>query len=231
MNTAYTTIININNMYNKTFNNAQEAFEYYYDMIPIHGVDFSDTKALFNVGFTILNPLDNEIKTSYRKWNAKYAHSEWLWYLSGDPNIEKLGDIYGKVPKIWKRMANIKGHVNSNYGYQWNRNDQLNAIITKLRTEPTTRQACISIYDGKEIEKYYNDTPCTYAINFTVLNEKLNMSVMMRSNDLWFGFCNDQYCFSLLQKYIAGCVNIDPGTYFHFVNNIHLYNRNLNAKQ
>ena len=29
MNTAYTTIININNMYNKTFNNAQEAFEYY----------------------------------------------------------------------------------------------------------------------------------------------------------------------------------------------------------
>ncbi len=231
MNTAYTTIININNMYNGTFNNAQEAFEYYYDVIQQHGTDFSDTKALFNVGFTILNPLDNEIKTSYRKWNAKYAHSEWLWYLSGDPNIKKLGDIYGKVPKIWKRVADLFGFVNSNYGHQWNRNDQLELVIRMLKTKPDTRKASISIYDGKEITNYSNDTPCTYAVNFAIYNDKLNMSVMMRSNDLWFGFCNDQYCFSLLQKYVAESVNIDIGTYFHFVNNIHLYNRNLNAKQ
>jgi thymidylate synthase len=83
----------------------------------------------------------------------------------------------------------------------------------------------------KKSTNYANDTPCTYAVNFAIYNDKLNMSVMMRSNDLWFGFCNDQYCFSLLQKYVAESVNIDIGTYFHFVNNIHLYNRNLNAKQ
>jgi thymidylate synthase len=226
-----TTMINTNNMYNKTFNNAQEAFEYYYNTIQQHGTDFSDTKALFNVGFTILNPLDNEIKTSYRKWNEKYAHSEWLWYLSGDPSINKLGNIYGKIPIIWKRMADLFGFVNSNYGYQWKRNDQLEFIIHMLKAKPDTRKASISIYDGKEITNYSNDTPCTYAVNFTIYNNKLNMSVMMRSNDLWFGFCNDQYCFSLLQKYVAERVDINVGTYFHFVNNIHLYNRNLNAEK
>jgi len=231
MNTAHTTTINIDNMYNNTFNNAQEAFEYYYDMIPRHGVDFSDTKALFNVGFTIINPSDNEIKTSYRKWNARYAHSEWLWYTTTDRSVKMLGDIYGKVPKIWDRMKDENGNVNSNYGYQWNRNDQINKVIEILKSNNQTRQAAISIYDGKEIDDYKLDTPCTYAIHFTVLNKKLNMSVMMRSNDLWFGFCNDQYCFSLLQKYVAECINIDPSTYFHFVNNIHLYNRNLNAQK
>ncbi len=29
-----------------------------------------------------------------------------------------LGEIYGKIPEIWKRMANDEGYVNSNYGYQ-----------------------------------------------------------------------------------------------------------------
>ena len=39
--------------------------------------------------------------------------------LSGDPNIIKLGQLYGKIPPIWERMADSKGNVNSNYGYQW----------------------------------------------------------------------------------------------------------------
>ena len=44
-----------------TFNNAQEAFESYYDLISEQGNDFDNTKTLFNQGFTILNPLDNKI--------------------------------------------------------------------------------------------------------------------------------------------------------------------------
>ena len=55
----------------------------------------------------------------------------------------------------------------------------------------------------KSIDTYAKDTPCTYAVQFTVLNNKLNMSVVMRSNDLWYGFCNDQYCFSKLQQLVA----------------------------
>ena len=52
------------------------------------------------------------------------------------------------------------------------------------------------------------------------------MSVVMRSNDLWFGFCNDQYQFSKLHRYIWGRLDagIEMGTYFHFAHNLHLYN-------
>ena len=35
------------------------------------------------------------------------------------------------------------------------------------------------------------------------------MCVTMRSNDLWYGFCNDQYCFSKLQKMISNELNIE----------------------
>ena len=208
------------------FNTANEAFHKLYDMIIKDGVDFAGTKALFNVGFEIQEPRANAILDSKvkRNWSEEYARAEWQWYLSGDRNIAKLGELYGKVPAIWKRMADVDGNVNSNYGWQWERTSQLDIVIQMLKDNPETRQAAISIYDGKEISDYAHDTPCTYAVQFTVLNDKLNMSVVMRSNDLWYGFCNDQYQFSNLQTLVAYETGYDVGTYYHFAHNLHLYN-------
>ena len=142
-------------------------------------------------------------------------------------NLFKLGDIYGKVPAIWERMANKLGQVNSNYGAQWERRDQLDNVIKMLKRNPDTRQATISIYDGKEMDQYEYDTPCTYAIQFTVVNNKLNMCITMRSNDLWYGFCNDQYCFARLQQIVSEETDYELGSYFHFAHNLHLYEKDL----
>ncbi len=212
------------------FKNANEAYEYFHDQIISEGVDFDNTKALFNVGFTLENPIDNIITNKERKFNIEYAKAEWKWYLSGDRSINKLGEIYGKIPPIWKRMADSKGDVNSNYGYQWERNNQLDKVVDILRENPTTRRATISIYDGKEINDYNRDTPCTYAVQFTILDNKLNMSVYMRSNDLWYGFCIDQYCFSMLQQHVAEMLSIQVGSYYHHAHNLHLYNDKINVK-
>ena len=206
------------------FNNADAAFDHYKNQILLYGIDFDNTKALFNVGFTIENPTDNHISCEQRNWKHEYAEAEWQWYLSGDNNINKLGEIYGKVPEIWKQMADMKGNVNSNYGWQWQRNKQLARVIDMLRNNNNTRQAAISIYDAKEMKSYKYDTPCTYAVQFTIVDNKLNMCVTMRSNDLWYGFCNDQYCFSMLQQLVARELSISVGTYFHFAHNLHLYN-------
>ena len=209
------------------FKNASEAFDYFYIKIKDQGVDFDGTKALFNVGFYMADPLNNGIKSGFRKWSKEYADAEWQWYRSGDPSIKTLGDIYGKVPEIWKRMADATGRVNSNYGYQWQREDQLDKIVNQLAKNKQTRKAAISIYDGKEIYKYDNDTPCTYAVQFTVVDDKLCMSVYMRSNDLWYGFCNDQYQFSMLHKMVADRINMQVGWYYHHAHNLHLYNNKI----
>ena len=217
----------INTVNNKKFETANEAYEYLQDAIIQHGTDFGDTKALFNVGFYILNPLANTITNKERKWNLEYARAEWQWYLSGDRNITKLGKIYGKIPPIWIKMADDEGNVNSNYGYQWQRKRQLDAVVRKLKMDKDTRQACVSIYDGKEMYKYDNDTPCTYAVQFTIVNNKLDMCVTMRSNDLWYGFCIDQYCFSMLQQLVASRLDLPVGIYYHFAHNMHLYNNKI----
>ena len=207
-----------------TFETANEAYEYMHNEIITNGIEFANTKALFNIGFTIENPTNKLITNKERNWNEEYAAAEWAWYLSGDPRVTTLGELYGKIPAIWKNMADKNGEVNSNYGYQWKRNDQLENVINILKHGYDTRQAAISIYDGKEINKYTFDTPCTYAIQFTVVQDKLYMSVYMRSNDLWYGFCNDQYQFASLQEMVAERLNLPVGTYYHHAHNLHLYN-------
>ena len=206
------------------FWNADEAFRYFYKKISKRGRKFADTRALFNIGFTLHKPQMRMIPTEFRKWNHEYAEAEWQWYLSGDNHIKTLGEIYGKIPEIWKRMADKNGNVNSNYGWQWKRNGQLAEVVDMLKYNADTRQATISIYDGKEWDRYINDTPCTYAIQFTIVHGRLDMCVTMRSNDLWYGFCNDQYQFSKLQEMISLELGIEPGVYYHFAHNMHLYN-------
>ena len=213
------------------FYNANEAFEYFYKTISKHGTVFADTRTLFNVGFTMQRPLMNIISDKKREWNLDYAKAEWEWYLSGDKNIKKLGEIYGKIPPIWTRMANAVNEVNSNYGYQWQRGgnhiSQLDYVIDLLKNHKHTRQAAISIYDGKEHPDYKYDTPCTYAVQFTNVENRLNMCVTMRSNDLWYGFCNDQYQFSKLLELVCKETGLDMGSYYHFAHNLHIYSNKL----
>ena len=222
MNTINTIMINTIN--NKVFRNANEAYEYLHDRIIQDGVDFANTKALFNVGFYITDSQDNKIINKERNWKQEYAEAEWKWYLSENRSINKLGEIYGKIPEIWKRMADSENNVNSNYGWQWGRNDQIDYVVDLLKNQPDTRQAVITILDMKEHNTFKFDTPCTYAIQFTIVHGRLDMCVTMRSNDLWYGFCNDQYQFSKIQDMISLELGVEPGVYYHFAHNMHLYN-------
>jgi thymidylate synthase len=214
-------------MYLKSYKNANSAFINLYDFILKNGLIQNNTKAIHNVLLEIRNPLNNIINSSWRKWSKSYADYEWQWYLSKNKNAI---DISNKA-KIWKSLLDENGDVNSNYGYQWSRNDQLETVIDMLRDDSKTRRASISIYDGKEISSYKKDTPCTYSINFYIDKEnKLSMQVMMRSNDLVYGFCNDQYCFSNLMKYVASKLNKEIGSYYHYVCNMHIYERHFKLK-
>jgi thymidylate synthase len=208
------------------FINANEAFEYTLKLLKETKIKHDNTHALFNYGFTIKNPLDNKITNKERLWNEIYAKREWNWYLSKNPNVLELA----KKAKIWLNHMDSSGNVNSNYGAQINRNNQLDIIIDQIKRKQSNRHAWLTIYDGKEKKSspytnngYEKDTPCTLNIGFQFYNNKLNMSVLMRSNDIWFGFCNDQYCFSKIHELVCLETGLDIGEYYHYAANMHLY--------
>lgn len=211
-----------------TFENAYDAFEMMYAEALNKGELRQNTLALFNVGFLLLRPDQNDRFPEWRKFKLQYSKDEWEWYLSQSRSIEA---IKGKA-SIWERIADENGEVNSNYGWQWNRNHQLDRVVRQLTENRETRQAVISIYDGKEAETFKKDTPCTLAIKFNIRQDgKLHMTVMMRSMDIVFGFCNDQYCFSRLQMMVAERLGIKIGTYFHYADDAHVYERHFKLKK
>ena len=216
--------------YIQDFNCASHAFDYFYEMINNEGLKRANgTTRLTNIGFNILNPLDRSIRSDFRKWNNKYAEREWAWYISKNRSVEELK----KFAPIWDKMHNGDNLVNSNYGFLWSENDQLEKIVNSLIEDTLTRQAWVTLYDGKNKDQYTHDTPCTLNIGFEIDGySRLNMTVLMRSNDLWYGFCNDQFCFSKLYEMVLYKLNerlekVYIGNYYHFAADLHLYDQHL----
>lgn len=211
--------------FNWVYKNANQAFSILANRIAECGeMPGNNTIRLQNVGFYMACPEHNHITEDWRQWNPKYAEREWNWYLSHSRDVSELQ----KHAPVWKNMHGGDCQVNSNYGWLWNRNKQLQKVIEKLENNPDTRQAWLTLYDGKEMDDYEHDTPCTLNIGFKILSygdliKALDMTVLMRSNDLIFGFCNDQYCFSQLQKYVASRIGATVGDYYHFAQDLHIY--------
>ena len=180
---------------------------------------------MFNVSFTIDNPLEKVITTPARKFNQDYADYEWDWYLKGDRDAKEISER----AKIWKQMmVPNTTEVNSNYGFFWNYNDQLNKAIEELQRNKDTRRAIVVHYILDELDRYKYDTPCNDVLNFYVKDDKLQLTVFARSIDLWFGFCNDQYTFAKLMELVSKKTGYPVGQMHWFITNCHLYERHWN---
>lgn len=111
--------------------------------------------------------------------------------------------------------------------------DQLRFVLEKFCEDIDTREAVITIHDpiaddfnfkNKKALLKTKDTPCTRSIHFMAVNGKLNCYVHLRSNDLVWGFSAvNVFNFTLMQEYIASMLKIPVGAYYHYADNMHVY--------
>lgn len=184
--------------------------------------------------FRIKDPTLISIQIPSRKFNADYALFEWLWYISRDRNVHNIS----KLAKIWDIIKDEDGTVESNYGYYIFDDTQDNTpspwewCKQELLDDSDSRRATIPI--NQPIHKVRNalDIPCTQYIQFFIRDNKLHLSVNMRSCDIIFGMCNDVFTFSLMQQLMLNELRIDMpdlelGYYYHIVGSLHLYERHF----
>lgn len=67
------------------------------------------------------------------------------------------------------------------------------------------------------------DVPCTVAWHFQLRNNKLELTMFMRSNDVWLGMPYDILCFTTVQRIVAAVLGVECGHYHHIASNLHLY--------
>lgn len=164
-----------------------------------------------------------------RKLNVDYIKSEVLWYLKGD----RFDSSIAEKAKLWSQIINNDGSINSNYGqYIFGKMNQFDNIVKILTEDKDSRRASITILNSDHLFSETKDVPCTYALNFRIRENFLNMTVHMRSQDAVFGMANDAPAFSIIHEMLFNSLKVvhsdlEYGTYTHFADSFHVYERHF----
>ena len=107
---------------------------------------------------------------------------------------------------------------------------QYDILIERLQQDPDTRQAVVTIWNPQlDLQAQKRDYPCTILHQFRIRDNKLNMSVYMRSNDVWLGAAYDFFQFTRVQIAMASVLGIEPGKYTHHVGSLHIYEQHYES--
>ena len=163
---------------------------------------------------------------SIRNISKRYCAAELLWYLMGDNSV----DFIGKYASMWNRITDDGKTNNSAYGYiiKYKHGfDQLEKMVELLKADIHSRRAVININVPNENVIETKDEMCTVCLQFLVRDNKLNLSVVMRSNDCLRGFPFDCISFCEWQKYVADRLGLEYGSYTHHAISLHIYERDF----
>lgn len=130
----------------------------------------------------------------------------------------------------FKNFTEDNGLFHGAYGLRTK--GQYEVIIERLKADPDTRQAVITIWNPEyDLQPSKRDYPCTVLHQFRIRDGKLNMSVYMRSNDVWLGAAYDFFQFTRVQIAIASILGVEVGTYNHHVGSLHIYEQHYEAAE
>jgi len=184
------------------------------------------TREINNCCLVVRAPSIKDYWLPYRKLSKKYLNAELNWYWSGDNSCKTIG----QYAKMWLAITDDGETSNSAYGYILQKKygfNQIEQIIDLLKKDPTSRRAVLNISDPSINRINTKDMQCTVAIQFLVRNGKLEETVYMRSNDVYFGLPYDYVYFVSIGLYIASNLNLELGTYTHHATSMHMYLKDI----
>lgn len=185
----------------------------------------------------ITDPRQCYFNNERRSTKYDYVMAELLWYLSGDNSKEFIE----KHASMWSKITNPDDEtLNSAYGYlifrdrlSFNDPTQWQWAVKSLKEDKDTRQAVMHFNRPAHQFEGNKDFVCTMYANFLIRDNRLHLTVHMRSNDVVLGLPTDIPFFCLLQLNMHRILqekypDLKLGEYTHIVNSLHLYERNAN---
>ena len=191
--------------------------------MPFHMID----------GFPILT-----IKKSY----YKSAIGEMLAFVRGHTNAADFRELGCNVwnqnaneNEEWLNNSHRKGEDDLGviYGSQW-RNfggsgiDQLKMVYDDLKQGIDNRREIIIAWNPTDLNKMAL-VPCHYAMQFGIQGRELHLSMTQRSCDAALGIPYNIVGYSWLLCVMARITGLIPGTFNHFLHDIHVYENHLDG--
>lgn len=164
-----------------------------------------------------------------RKYSLDYFKAEMLWKLGAS----KYDDSIKAHAKMWESVQNPDKTFNSNYGQYWfGQQMGLMKAVMELIRDPDSRRASIPMLTDAHLSPETVDTVCTEAVTLHIRNNRLYMSVHMRSSDQIFGLGTDIPTFSVLLMLAHGLLSanypsLQVGTITITAASSHIYERHF----
>ncbi len=160
----------------------------------------------------------------YLKKNWKWCFQELFDRMSGIFMMQEYANpgLAYKYRPAWRRKLEKEGG-RFDYAYGECYNSQVPAVINQLKKQKTSREAIINMWraDYLHHQRDFNRRPCTLVQHFIIRDKKLHCYVNMRTNDVINLLPYDIFHHTFLQRYIAHCLGIEVGPYYHFAS--HMY--------
>ena len=211
-----------------TASNVNEAIVQATHMLRAGGVEVSPRgiKTLeypMPVSTRYLYPSQRVLFCPIRDANPFFHLMEALWILGGRNDVSFPTMFNAQLAKYSDNGSTFHGA----YGHRLRScgKDQLKEVISKLRSDKDTRQAVLQIWDyKKDLNTASNDIPCNDIIFLKIRDNRLNMTVCCRSNDMiWGAYGANAVQFPFIQEYIASMVGCHTGEYTQISDSFHVY--------
>lgn len=214
------------------------------DTLAIAGAMFEHDMAL---GFPILTTKKMGIKTVCRELeffikgitDKKWLEDRKCYIWSDWANPEMVPYGHDEETKAKMKAERDLGAV---YGWQW-RNfgatycgfeanyegegyDQFDAMIQKLKTDPSDRRMIVSAWNPLDLKRQALP-PCHLLFQVTVINGKLNLLWFQRSVDTALGLPFNIASYAMLLKLIAKESDLQEGMLCGFLGDVHIYENHI----
>lgn len=164
--------------------------------------------------------------------NWKPCLREIFWIMQKNSNnIKDLGS------KIWDQWADENGSVGKTYGYQVGKQvtdkfktytSQVQYVLERLAANPSDRQCVIDMWNPEELGEM-NLPPCVYSSIWSIIDGRLNCTVIQRSADYPVGVPFDTTGYAFLTHMFARHLGVRVGTLVHFMSDSHIYVNQLDG--
>jgi thymidylate synthase len=152
--------------------------------------------------------------------------------MSGSSDNRLVVDKYPNVARFMEKPKSEDLPANFNTFYGPRILEQLPHIIKELTEHPDTRRAVISILDSKDLLLLDKpdetlEFPCCDSATFSIREEKLNVHLHMRSQNMGQVLKLDMYLWGRFTCELAEKLGLKPGLYTSTVVSAHVFNKDL----
>lgn len=169
--------------------------------------------------------------TTLRNTAIKTGIKEIMWIYQDQTN--SLLDARKRGILWWDEWNIGDDTIGQRYGATVKKWDLMNNLLKTLKDDPFSRRHIINMYQESDLKETKGLFPCAYETIWSVRKINgdyiLDLTLNQRSNDyIMSGYINKiQYV--ALQLMICSHLGYKPGNFCHFVQNLHIYDRHINA--